>query len=675
MKLQVSDKRGVPIQEGMIGLFFEDINYAADGGLYAEMIENRSFEFVDCSGQKGDYYTVHDCGYGWKPTEQCGTGKMEYVMGSPVHRANPHYLRFTADAPGQGFWNKAYDGICLEKGKKYKVSFYARTVAYQGDFRIAVEKAKDCQGNSTCNCEERDNAFVNYGEVYLKLIHIGEQEGHFWQRHEVELIATETVKGTRFSISLTQPGIVEFDFISMMPEDAVAGVFRKDLFELLKGLHPGFLRFPGGCIIEGNTLENRYRWKESVGAPESRKSNFNRWAVHGTTAENNWHTQYSHYNQTLGIGYYEYFLLCEMIGAAPLPVLNVGLACQYQSYELVEMDTPEFQEFIRDALDLIEFANGDTDTKWGSLRAQMGHPAPFGMTMVGIGNEQWQTDKVDFFARYEAFEKAIHEKYPDMKLIGSAGPDITSEKYEKAWTFYKEKCPKQENFCYAVDEHYYVKPDWFYEHVDFYDEYPRDVKVFSGEYAAHPVSGMNMPEANTLGGALAEAAFMTGVERNADVVVLASYAPLFARVGYAQWSPDMIWFDEEEAYGTPSYYVQKMYGENMGTVTIPMDGQEKALREQDIYVNLSLDEKTGEVILKAVNHNDTEKELELEFAKMWSTNTNGQMAKAFILTGEEMDYNTVENPNKVQMQTIESKFTGSVKLPKNSFVVVRIKAN
>ena len=256
-------------------------------------------------------------------------------------------------------------------------------------------------------------------------------------------------------------------------------MFRKDLFELLKGLHPGFLRFPGGCIIEGNTLENRYRWKESVGPAEERRSNFNRWAVHETNEENGWHTQYSHYNQTLGIGYYEYFLLCELIGAKPLPVLNVGLACQYQSYELVEMDEPEFQEFVQDALDLIEFANGPADSRWGSVRARMGHPEPFGMTMVGIGNEQWQTDKIDFFARYRAFEEAIHAKYPDMKLIGSAGPDITSERYELAWDFYKKEVPAKENFCYAVDEHYYVKPEWFYEHTDFYDGYPRDCLLYT----------------------------------------------------------------------------------------------------------------------------------------------------------------------------------------------------
>lgn len=655
MKLQLSNQKGVPVQQGMIGLFFEDINYAADGGLYAEMIENRSFEFLDCYGTVGDYYTKHDCGYGWYATEQYGAGKMEYVMGSPVNRVNPHYLRFTADAPGQGFWNKAYDGVYLEKGKKYKVSFYARQVSYKGDFLISVKK-------------EQQGSMCNYAEVILKLDHMVEPVWHKWQRYEVELTATDTVRGGQFTISLTQPGVVEFDFISMMPKDAVAGVFRKDLFELLKGLHPGFLRFPGGCIIEGNTLENRYRWKESVGAPEGRKSNFNRWAVHDTKQENGWHTKYSYYNQTLGIGFYEYFLLCEMIGAKPIPVLNVGLACQYQSYELVEMDEPEFEEFIEDALDLIEFANGAVDTKWGGLRAQMGHPEPFGLTMVGIGNEQWQTDRVDFFARYEAFEKAIHEKYPEMKLIGSAGPDITSERYDMAWAFYKENCPKRENFCYAVDEHYYVKPEWFYEHVDFYDEYPRDVKVFSGEYAAHPVSGMNMPEANTLGGALAEAAFMTGVERNADVVVLASYAPLFARAGYAQWSPDMIWFDECQAYGTPSYYVQKLYGENMGTITMPMNGQEKLLREQKVYINVSVDEKTKEIIIKAVNHNAEEKILELEAPKEWKT---GEM-KQFILTGEETDYNTVEEPAKVSVKTVEDTFAGNLKMPANSFVVARI---
>lgn len=652
MELYLSDKKGVPIQKDMIGLFFEDINYAADGGLYAEMIENRSFEFLDCYGTVGDYYTKHDPGYAWEPTQEYGQGRMEYVMGSPLDRANPHYLRFTVDYAGQGFANKAYDGLRLEQGKSYRVSFYARCVRYQGGLRVAAVKER-----------------VEYAAAEITCVSEEENAWHKWTRYEAVLTAKEDVRGARFVLSLTQPGVVEFDFISLLPEDAVAGVFRRDLFELLKGLHPGFLRFPGGCIIEGNTLENRYRWKESVGRPESRRNNFNRWAVHDTKQESGFHTCYSHYNQSLGLGYYEYFLLCELIGAQPLPVLNVGLACQYQSYELVEMDDPAFAEFVQDALDLVEFANGSPETKWGAVRAQMGHPAPFGMTMMGIGNEQWQTEKVDFFSRYQAFEQAIHAKYPEMRLIGSAGPDITSERYTAAWDFYKEAAPKKENFVYAVDEHYYVKPEWFYEHTDFYDVYPRNIKVFSGEYAAHPVNGMNRPDANTLGGALAEAAFLTGVERNADVVVLASYAPLFARVGYAQWSPDMIWFDDARAYGTPSYYVQKLYGENLGTVTLAMEGQEKALREQDIYANASFDEAAGEIIVKVVNHSAQARELSLRLAESYAP---AGAVKLSRISGCEEDYNCITNPDVVTLQTAQEPFAGSLKLPAFSFTVARI---
>lgn len=652
MRLQISGKKEAKIQDGMIGLFFEDINYAADGGLYAEMIENRSFEFVDCYGDVGDYYVKQDCGYGWSPTTECGTGKMEYVMGSPVDRANPHYLRFTALQPGQGFSNQAYRGIFLEKGKEYKVSFYARMVSYTGNLEVSVRRG-DCVA----------------ARAKVECIHAPQHTWQKWHKYEAVLTAACDIENARFVIALEGVGTAEFDFISMMPADAVAGVFRKDLFELLKNMKPGFIRFPGGCIIEGNTLENRYRWKESVGRTEGRKANFNRWAVHGTNAENGWHTEYSHYNQTLGLGFYEYFLLCDMIGAKPLPVLNVGLACQYQSYELVEMDEPEFLEFIQDALDLVEFANGDVNTYWGSLRARMGHPEPFGMTMMGIGNEQWQTDKIDFFARYCAFEKAIHEKYPEMKLIGSAGPDITSERYAMAWDFYKKKANENQEFCYAVDEHYYVKPEWFYDHVDFYDAYPRNVKVFSGEYAAHPVSGFNRDDANTLGGALAEAAFMTGVERNADVVVLASYAPLFARVGYAQWSPDLIWFDEKKAYGTPSYFVQRMYGENMGTVTLALDRQEKVLAAKNVYVSASLDERTGEIILKAVNRNDVSKTLELALPEEYSS---AGKVKWQVIAGDPADYNCIERADRVQLMEEMTEFTGSVRLKAQSFTVLRI---
>lgn len=653
MELRITGEKRAKIADGMIGLFFEDINYAADGGLYAEMLENRSFEFVDCYGEKGDYYTVFDGGYGWNSYPDAESACLRVVSGSPLAVENPHYLRVKTEKAHCGFSNKAYDGVYLEAGKEYQVVFYARAVQYQGAFAALVEKDGEICAKARISC-------------------VGSKEdGNFWQRYEAVLTAKTTVRHAKFVLLLENAGTVEFDFVSMMPKDAVAGVFRRDLFEKLRDLKPGFLRFPGGCIIEGNTWENRYQFKDTLKEPWARRANWNRWAVHQTTPENGYHSQYSHYNQTYGLGFYEYFLLCDLIGAKPLPVLNVGLACQYQSYELVEMGTKAFDELLQDALDLIEFANGDTQSTWGSVRARMGHPEPFGLTMLGIGNEQWETDKVHFFERYCAFEKAIHAVHPEIQLIGSAGPDVTSEKYEKAWNFYHER-ENVENFVYAVDEHYYVKPEWLFEHNDFYDNYSRKIKVFSGEYAAHPFNGMNRPDANILEGALAEAAFLTGVERNADVVVLASYAPLFARLGYTQWSPDMIWFDEISSYGTPSYYVQQMFGVNCGTITLDMKGQEKALAKEGIYVNVSLDEKTGEVIVKAVNRNKEQAVLPL----IWDEGIRAAgNARITVLTGEENEArNSIEAPDVILPEEHDTENTASLELPGYSFVVARIPA-
>lgn len=302
----------------------------------------------------------------------------------------------------------------------------------------------------------------------------------------------------------------------------------------------------------------------------------------------------------------------------------------------------------------------------------MGHEEPFGLTMVGIGNEQWQTKEADFFTRYRLFEKAIHKKYPQMKLIGSAGPDIISDHYRDAWSFYREEGAANGDFCYAVDEHYYVKPEWFYDHVDFYDEYPRDVKVFSGEYAAHPENGMNNPAANTLKGALSEAAFLTGVERNADVVILASYAPLFARLGYAQWSPDLIWFDERGTYPTASYYVQKMYGENMGTVTVPMEGQEKELREEGLYVNVTFDERAEEYIVKAVNAGESEQRLLLENSK--GEPVQGMTVRKEVVRGDVDKWERDKRPEPSAYSEREEKIDGVLELSGESFAVFRIPA-
>ena len=471
-------------------------------------------------------------------------------------------------------------------------------------------------------------------------------------------------------ITLTAPGTVDFDFISMMPADAVCGIFRPDLANKLKEIKPGFLRFPGGCIIEGNNLDNRYQWKKSIGPKETRTFNWNRWAVHNTREEDGYVGPFSHYGQTLGVGYFEYFLLCEYIGAKPLPVMNVGLACQYQSTQQVPMDTPEFQEFIQDALDLIEFANGGTDTKWGAIRAEMGHPEPFDMDYIGIGNEQWQTEEVDFFGRYERFEKAIHEVYPEMRLIGSAGPDVITDRYTRAWEWIHARVEDNPNFVYAVDEHYYVAPKWLYENVHFYDNYPRTAKVFAGEYAAHipgRAGKFNCPEANSFEAALAEAAFLTGVERNADVVVMASYAPLIARLGSTQWSPDLIWFDDKGCYGTPSYYVQKLYCQYMGNNSLETEASGDKL-----YASATYCDKCCKYVIKVVNASDQPAEVQVELNADSPVVLNGDY-KCLQMTAGMDEENSVDEPEKVSPKEIVLSFeNGKVTVPGHSFHVIII---
>ncbi len=651
MKLKITNQKGVDIQKGMMGLFFEDINYGADGGLYAEMIENRSFEFLKTTGVNNAYTPEYDGGYGWsKYPENCPFLALEYHTEHPLTKENPHYLHVRAMRPGCGVTNKAYDGIFLKKDMEYHISFYLNPVSYTGGVTVQVEKD---------------------GDVFLQhTFETGKANG--WNRYEVTLKAHADVDAAKFHLLLSDTGEAEFDCVSMMPGDAVYGVFRKDLADLLKEIRPGFLRFPGGCIIEGNDLKNRYQWKKSVGNITRRKANWNRWSTHGNCDRNNYTSEYAHYNQTLGIGYYEYFLLCEYIGAKAVPVVNVGLACQYQSDELISTEDPAFREFIRDALDLIEFANGDVTTEWGSLRAEMGHPEPFGLEFIGIGNEQWETERVNFFERYTLFEEAIHEKYPQMKLIGSAGPDVHTERYDAAWNFYRDAAKNKDNFTYAVDEHYYMSPEWFLANTHFYDDYDREVKVFSGEYAAHPKRTGGVKSGNTLEGALSEAAFLTGVERNADVVIMASYAPLLARIGYVQWAPDMIWFDAKTAYGSPSYHVQKLFARNMGGHTLKMLPESGAaeLEERKLFVVASYDNATEEVILKIVNAGEEAVTLELETEK-----EIGRISGEVLYGPEPSAYNTIEEPDKVTTKVVSYAESEWKKIPleAHTFAVYRMK--
>ena len=598
-----NEKIAKNITKDMVGLFFEDINCAADGGLYAEMLENRSFEAIKTKGTGRNYVMAEDNLYAWGSTDQ-KSQNLEISMNMPVSEKNPHYLRFTAEKPGEGFYNKAYEGISLTKGQKYNLSFYAREVFYkEGEVQILITKDGKTYAETTVGLK-----FITEPDGYNQMI--GKCESKEWHLYKAQLTAQDDVHGARFEMHLTKEGSYEFDLISLIPQDAVAGVFRKDLFEALKNLNPAFLRFPGGCIVEGTSLLHRYEWKKTVGELKDRKIKPNLWATQGGNAIKAWETSDCHYMQSYGIGFYEYFVLCELLSSEKrkckaLPVLNIGVACQFRSYQTVPVDSEEFQEYVQDALDLIEFANGDVNTKWGSLRAKMGHPQSFNLEMIAIGNEQWESDYVDVAPRYMAFEEAIHKVYPQMKLLGTAGPFVKHELYDIGWNFYRDNAKSNPNFCYAVDEHYYVAPEWLYQNVDFYDDYPRDVAVFAGEYAAHDLNLTNSVES-----ALAEAAMMTGMEKNGDVVKLASYAPLFNRIGHSQWTPDLIWFNEESVVYTPNYYVQKIFSDYAGSKALQLDGQDKKLREQKLYVSAVLDDDE-KIIVKVVNASEEEQTLNL----------------------------------------------------------------
>ncbi len=534
-------------------------------------------------------------------------------------------MKFTTNTGNAGFTNKAYDGVCLRSGASYNLKIWIRNPKYEGSLTVI--------------CKSSDGT-ITAAQKEIKI-----EKNKNWQLIEDSFTADSTIKNGTFII-LQSKGTVDYGYISLMPADAVAGVFRKDLFELLKETRPGFLRFPGGCIVEGAVLSNRYNWKDTVGENWKRHWNWNRWATHniymwtpGKLAK-----YFPYYNQSYGLGFYEYFLLSELMGAEPLPVLSVGIACQFQTSEMVDIKSREFKDYIQSALDLIEFANGSTKTKWGKLRAKMGHENSFNLKFIGIGNEQWQTDKVNFLERYKAFEKAIHKKYPDIELIGTAGPDVTSEKYTTAWNFFNNEIKANKKFTAAIDEHYYMKPEWFYEHIHMYDSYSRDIPVFAGEYAAHTEHRENNLEA-----ALAEAAFMTGLEKNCDVIRFASVAPLFARYNYAQWWPDFIWFDGDTSMATPGYYVQKLFGKYTGTSYIEHSAENAG---DKIFTSVTTD--GNNYFVKVVNAGNNPVELEsihVDSDDSISRELLLDSAKVIQLSGKSLsDVNVIGKEENVKLE-------------------------
>lgn len=609
-----ANKLGAPVQPTMYGIFFEDINFGADGGLYAEMVENRSFEF---------------------PSHLMGWGTFGNVSVSdvkPAFERNPHYVTLLSaghDQKFSGLENKGFFGMGVKKGMKYDFSVYARLNSLQGKaakIRVEIVDSKD-------NPIDQDTITITNNQ---------------WKKFTASLTSKVTDAKALMRIFLMSEDGVDLDHISLFPSDNWHGL-RADLVKDLEDLHPGVFRFPGGCIVEGTDLATRYQWKNSVGDAENRPLNENRWNY---TFPNR---MYPNYYQTYGLGFYEYFLLSEKIGAQALPVLSCGLACQFQNDDKdanAHVDVKDLEPYIQDALDLIEFANGATTTKWGKLRADMGHPAPFNLKQVAIGNEQW--GKL-YPERLEPFVKAIRVKYPQMKIVGTAGPSPDGKDFEYGWKEMKRLGAD------LVDEHYYRSPAWFLKNASRYDNYDRKgPKVFAGEYACHveKFDTQYQEGKNDFEAALSEAAFMTGLERNADIVHMATYAPLFAHVDGWQWRPDLIWFDNLSSVRSVNYYVQQLYGMNKGSNVLSLTENGKAVEGNDgLYASAVYDKIEGSYIVKVANTTNASKDISIVFNGLKKL-SSGQVTTLHADNNEAA--NTVENKNVVMPQTADVTANGNI---------------
>jgi len=561
-----------PVQKTMYGVFFEDINYGADGGLYAEMVKNRSFEFSQPL-------------QGWE-----AFGNVEVRNDGPFKNC-PHYVHLTyAGHPVRvtGLENEGFFGMGIEEGKEYRFSVWART---------AGKAAKEFITFHLCE----DNTQLDDQRFFSEAIEVTSKK---WQKYEVVFTAPKTVEKATLRVLLetwieegegwNKEAAVDLEHISLFPVDTFNGHengLRKDVAQAIADLKPGVFRFPGGCIVEGTDLENRYQWKHSVEDVENRPINVNRWMYDQSNRF------FGDYYQSYGLGFYEYFQFAEEIGAEALPVISCGMACQFENDpdEHPHADLKDLQPYIDDALDLIEFANGSPKSKWGKVRAHLGHPESFNLHYIAVGNEQWGED---FITHLEPFVKAIRAKYPDIKIIGSSGPYSGGEWFEELWPEMKRLGAD------LVDEHFYANENFFERNADRYDNYDREskTKVFAGEYACHGTSGHKF---NHFNAAIVEAAFMTGLERNADVVYMATYAPLLAHVDGWQWRPDLIWYDNLNTMKTCSYYVQQLYSLYKGTdvLDVTMDGKPVAGKEgqNSLYATAVKDSKTGEYYVKVVN--------------------------------------------------------------------------
>lgn len=589
----------VEMSDTLYGLFFEDINYGADGGLYAELLQNRSFEYEDILNPK---ITDHYTGWGFNLTFGA-TGTAVVSTENPLNQNNPTYMRVTCTKGDYRFANLGYQaqsfsgGVPVEEGKSYRCFVWMRNA---GDFDGTVEVALTKRSGKSIAAPK---SFTLTSE---------------WQKYEVTFKSSYTEDAV-LSFIMHGTGAIDIDMASLMPADAFGadwpgGGLRPDLVQALMDLNPSFLRFPGGCVTEGSYYRsNFYDWKDTVGPVEERRENFNTWG----------------YMQSYGLGYFEYFCLAEALGAEPLPVVHAGLLCQARDVKEAPLTIEETHAYAQDILDLIEFANGDVTTQWGALRAEMGHPEPFNLKYLGIGNENW--DMV-YWTRFGILYDYVKEAHPEITVISSAGPVAEGSLPANAWATIRTRFPDT-----IVDEHYYMSGDWFLKNLHRYDKYPRTTKVFLGEFAAHEAAQPNGRRPNSLYSALCEAAYMTSLERNSDVVVMASYAPLMAREGMQQWTPDMIWFNAREVMLTPNYHVQAMFANTVGDQVVASACD--TINQLVCHVVTRTEDK---LYVKLVNVSAYPEEMTLNLAHV----PDGA-ATYTQLTGEKNAVNTMQNKTKI----------------------------
>ena len=613
------------ISDLLMGIFFEDINYSADGGLYAELIQNRDFEY-EPSDREGDknWNSTHS----WKLEGENATFTIS--TSDPIHPNNPHYAVLKTNQPGAALTNTGFDGIALKAGEKYDFSLFARIPEGSKSGKLLVRLVDadgTVQGETTVTVSSRS-----------------------WKTYKAVLTA-KTSADTRLELRPQSAGEIELDMISLFPQNTFKGRkngLRPDLAQTLADMHPRFVRFPGGCVAHGDGLKNIYQWKNTIGPLEARKPARNLWGYH----------------QSMGLGYYEYFQFCEDIGAEPLPVLAAGVPCQNSAChgdlrggQQGGIPMSEMGAYIQDILDLIEWANGDArKTKWGKIRAESGHPKPFNLKYIGIGNEDLITDV--FEERFTMIYLAIKEKYPEIIVVGTVGPFNEGTDYVEGWKLAdKLGVP-------MVDEHYYQSPGWFLHNQDFYDKYDRSkkTKVYLGEYATH-ISGRRA----NMETALTEALYLAALERNGDVVHMTSYAPLLAKDGRTQWNPDLIYFNNREVRPTTGYYVQKLYGQHAGDHYIPsqvnLDNQDSRVKLR-VGSSIVRDSKTGDVIVKLVNLLPVSIETDVRLPGMDGIQSS---ATRTVLAGAP------EATPLPVTDTIEAGTSFKQELPAYSFTVIRLK--